>query len=58
MGDNRLKFLASVFAQLEGDETVYRKRKNIGDTFNLAIEHQIVKLKTVMCARDRTNVMT
>ena len=30
---------------------VYRKRRNIGGTFNLAIEHEIAKLKTAnICA--------
>ena len=28
MGDNRVKFLASVFAQLEGNETVYEACSN------------------------------
>ena len=39
------------------DKANYRKRTNIGDTLNLAIEHQIAKLKITNIKVARRNEM-
>ena len=56
MGNNRQKFLASVFAQLESDETVYEACSNSATTWagpvtpTFRFAHSTAELRVSLCA--------
>ena len=59
MGNNRQKFLASVFAQLESDETVYEACSNSATTWagpvtpTFRFAHSTAELRVSLCAAVR-----